>query len=50
MISLDDVSWHPYYVPKVERPKLDRVSTHEILDNQHLPSKTKTNGKEVVTE
>ena len=28
MISLDGVSWHPRCAPEVEKPKLDRVSTH----------------------
>ena len=58
MINLDTVSWHPHFVPEVERPKLDRLSTHvvekvkyqpnsginlqKISDNQPLPDKNKT--------
>ena len=28
MISLDNISWHPYFVPEVKIPELDRVLTH----------------------
>ena len=28
MMSLENISWHPCCAPELERPKLDRVSTH----------------------